>query len=113
MRESPENCVSIPQAKYMDELDGVPVVTRRPVPTVATEQKTVEVRQTQHIDRIIDVPMRQIQEQIVEVVKIIPERVSATLRGTVRRCASATFDFETNCYSGEVGPTGTRPTADC
>ena len=57
----------------------VPVVMRERVPTVPRVPKTVEFAQVQY-DRMVDVPVAlqrqicQIQEQIEEVVRTIPER---------------------------------------
>ena len=84
--ERVQKTVNVPQVQYVDEPVDVPVVIQSPVPTIQTVVDSGEMPQTQHIDKVIDVPVGlrrqvvdvpvpQIQEQTVEVVKILPERV--------------------------------------
>ena len=84
--ERVQKTVNVAQVQYVDELVDVPVVIQSPVPTIQTVVDSGEMPQTQHIDKVIDVPVwlrrqvvdvpvPQIQEQTVEVVKILPERV--------------------------------------
>ena len=67
-------------------------LTQRRVPVIQKVHRTVDVPLVQHIDWTIDVPAPQILEQIVEVLKIIPERVKHTLEQIVDVLVPLTVD---------------------
>ena len=53
-----------PQAQFLDDVVGVPVLVQRKVPMVQRVQKTVEVPQIQYYGRIVEAPAAAAQQPV-------------------------------------------------
>ena len=85
------------QAQHVDKVSDVPVVMRRPFAAVQSEQKSAEVRQTQHFD-IIDMPV-ELRRQV-----LLIQQVPKTVEVAQAQCVEFVVDVPVSPISEETVP---------